>query len=92
MKTYEKNSSAMDDAFFIEGEDSCERDNNGQLVFYTGVFEWKDGTFHDEEDPAFEDGSFHEKDEEEEPPQGNAAPKHNHFGETFNIDCPACVK
>lgn len=32
--------------------DECMEDNQGQLVFYTGVFAWADGTFRDEEDPS----------------------------------------
>lgn len=31
--------------------DDCEKDNDGQLVFYTGIYKHSDGTFHDEEEP-----------------------------------------
>jgi hypothetical protein len=33
----------------------CELDNDGQLVFYTGVYQWSDNTFHDEPEPETED-------------------------------------
>jgi hypothetical protein len=29
----------------------CELDNEGQLVFYSGVYQWNDGSFHDEMEP-----------------------------------------
>jgi len=29
----------------------CELDNEGQVVYYTGVYQWADGSFHDEPDP-----------------------------------------
>lgn len=29
-----------------------DKDNSGQLLFYSGAFEWKDGSIHDEEEPA----------------------------------------
>jgi len=32
-----------------------EHDNHGQLVIYTGIFRWHDGTFHDSVDPELED-------------------------------------
>ena len=33
----------------------CERDNDGQFVFYTGLFQWSDGTIRDEPEPMDED-------------------------------------
>ena len=28
--------------------DECQTDNEGQLVYYTGIYRWPDGTLHDE--------------------------------------------
>lgn len=30
----------------------CEQDNHGQIIFYSGIFEWQDGTFHNLPDPS----------------------------------------
>jgi hypothetical protein len=32
--------------------DDAVHDNSGQLMLYTGIFEWVDGSFHDEEEPS----------------------------------------
>jgi hypothetical protein len=35
--------------FNVVPED-CERDYDGQLMIYTGVYMWEDGTLHDEDE------------------------------------------
>jgi hypothetical protein len=34
-----------------EHPDLMEVDNEGQIIIYTGIFRWSDGTFHDESEP-----------------------------------------
>ena len=52
MKTY--TSEEIDDLILStkKAKLDCQKDNYGQWVFYSNVYEWLDGTFHDEPDPA----------------------------------------
>ena len=34
--------------------DLCQKDDKGRLIYYSHIYEWKDGTFHDVPDPAHE--------------------------------------
>ena len=53
MNTYTKEEvNALTDC---KADGQTELDNEGQVVIYTGIYEWKDGTFHDEADPADEE-------------------------------------
>ena len=33
--------------------DNCEKSSNGEIIYYSRIYEWKDGTFHDEPDPSY---------------------------------------
>jgi hypothetical protein len=37
--------------FIVERGDLSQRDNQGQIVIYTGYYVWQDGTIHDEVEP-----------------------------------------
>ena len=54
METYtEEQVNKMTNCDLPGGE--LEHDNHGQLIIYTGIFAWQDGTYHDEPDPSLED-------------------------------------
>lgn len=81
--------------FHIQAAD-CEIDNDGQLVLYTGVYDWpSDDNLHDEPEPD------PIGDEEEDDgalldcgcdPYDDAClhPQHNHIGKVAIYPCPVC--
>jgi hypothetical protein len=42
----------VDKAIMCDSYDEYETDNEGQLVIYTGVYRWEDGTYHRVPDPS----------------------------------------
>lgn len=52
MKTYTEEEAVAEIIAGIDSTDSCETDNTGQLIVYTGIFVWGDGTLHDQAEPV----------------------------------------
>lgn len=50
----EQDKAVMIDDEIIPGAEMCE-DNQGQLVLYTGMFQWGDGTVRSQPDPNYEE-------------------------------------
>lgn len=34
------------------GFEDCDTDNDGQMIIYTGIYYWRDGTLRDEPEPG----------------------------------------
>jgi hypothetical protein len=53
MKTYTEAEVNAATDIKADGAELC-HDNQGQIVLYTGLFQWKDGTVRDEPDPTYD--------------------------------------
>lgn len=42
-------------AEIAENDDLDMTDNDGQIVVYTGIYRWSDGSYHDEPDPTLQE-------------------------------------
>jgi hypothetical protein len=51
MKTYTKEEYIK---LLADGCGEMQSDNKGQIIVYTGIFLWKDGTVRDEPDPKYD--------------------------------------
>lgn len=49
----------VSDACTVTSNFGCEleHDNHGQMIIYTGIFRWEDGTYRDEPDPTYDEDS-----------------------------------
>lgn len=52
LKTYDDNEAFQ---YISDNLDMSETDNDGQILIYTNLFRWNDGTIRNQPDPSWED-------------------------------------
>ena len=52
MKTYTEEEAVAEIIAGIDGIEPMQTDERGQLIIYTGIYQWQDGTIHDGEEPV----------------------------------------
>lgn len=76
-KNQEEYTAASTDHTISAGKGTFDMDVTGQIIVYTGVYAWADGSYRDQpENPA-----FREEEEEEPSPEGTRFPKTGIFSE-----------
>lgn len=52
MKNYTEEEAVAEIIAGVDGVEPMSTDNDGQLIIYTGIYQWQDGTLHDQAEPV----------------------------------------